>query len=192
MTVLYTSIMALPVPFLPVHLLFINLLTDSLPAIAIGMEPADGNLLEKKPRDPKAGILSGNFLWKVLFQGLLITISTVIAFYIGYNTGSALLASTMAFATLTMSRLFHGFNCRSEQSIFKLGFKNNMYSLYAFILGTILLNLLLFVPVLQRVFSVGKLNVTQIGWIYLLAFIPTVLIQMGKIIRNILKKKNIK
>ena len=190
LTVLYTSIMALPVPFLPVHLLFINLLTDSLPAIAIGMEPADGNLLEKKPRDPKAGILSGNFLWKVLFQGLLITISTVIAFYIGYNTGSALLASTMAFATLTMSRLFHGFNCRSEQSIFKLGFKNNMYSLYAFILGTILLNLLLFVPVLQRVFSVGKLNVTQIGWIYLLAFIPTVLIQMGKIIRNILKKKN--
>jgi P-type Ca2+ transporter type 2C len=192
LTVLYTSIMALPVPFLPVHLLFINLLTDSLPAIAIGMEPADGNLLEKKPRDPKAGILSGNFLWKVLFQGLLITISTVIAFYIGYNTGSALLASTMAFATLTMSRLFHGFNCRSEQSIFKLGFKNNMYSLYAFILGTILLNLLLFVPVLQRVFSVGKLNVTQIGWIYLLAFIPTALIQMGKIIRNILKKKNIK
>ena len=192
LTVLYTSIMALPVPFLPVHLLFINLLTDSLPAIAIGMEPADGNLLEKKPRDPKAGILSGNFLWKVLFQGLLITISTVIAFYIGYNTGSALLASTMAFATLTMSRLFHGFNCRSEQSIFKLGFKNNMYSLYAFILGTILLNLLLFVPVLQRVFSVGKLNVTQIGWIYLLAFIPSVLIQMGKIIRNILKKKNIK
>lgn len=190
LTVLYTSIMALPVPFLPVHLLFINLLTDSLPAIAIGMEPADGNLLEKKPRDPKAGILSGNFLWKVLFQGLLITISTVIAFYIGYNTGSALLASTMAFATLTMSRLFHGFNCRSEQSIFKLGFKNNMYSLYAFILGTILLNLLLFVPVLQRVFSVGKLNVTQIGWIYLLAFIPTVLIQMGKIVRNILKKKN--
>ena len=192
LTVLYTSIMALPVPFLPVHLLFINLLTDSLPAIAIGMEPADGNLLEKKPRDPKAGILSGNFLWKVLFQGLLITISTVIAFYIGYNTGSALLASTMAFATLTMSRLFHGFNCRSEQSIFKLGFKNNMYSLYAFILGTILLNLLLFVPVLQRAFSVGKLNVTQIGWIYLLAFIPTVLIQMGKIVRNILKKKNIK
>ncbi len=190
LTVLYTSIMALPVPFLPVHLLFINLLTDSLPAIAIGMEPADGNLLEKKPRDPKAGILSGNFLWKVLFQGLLITISTVIAFYIGYNTGSALLASTMAFATLTMSRLFHGFNCRSEQSIFKLGFKNNMYSLYAFILGTILLNLLLFVPVLQRVFSVGKLNVTQIGWIYLLALIPTALIQMGKIIRNILKKKN--
>jgi len=190
LTVLYTSIMALPVPFLPVHLLFINLLTDSLPAIAIGMEPADGNLLEKKPRDPKAGILSGNFLWKVLFQGLLITISTVIAFYIGYNTGSALLASTMAFATLTMSRLFHGFNCRSEQSIFKLGFKNNMYSLYAFILGTILLNLLLFVPILQRVFSVGELNVTQIGWIYLLALIPTVLIQMGKIIRNILKKKN--
>lgn len=192
LTVLYTSIMALPVPFLPVHLLFINLLTDSLPAIAIGMEPADGNLLEKKPRDPKAGILSGNFLWKVLFQGLLITISTVIAFYIGYNTGSALLASTMAFATLTMSRLFHGFNCRSEQSIFKLGFKNNMYSLYAFILGTILLNLLLFVPILQRVFSVGELNVTQIGWIYLLALIPTALIQMGKIIRNILKKKNIK
>lgn len=187
LTVLYTSIMALPIPFQPVHLLFMNLLTDSLPAIAIGMEPADGNLLSQKPRNPKASILSGNFLCKVLFQGLLIALSTMIAFYIGYQSGNGMIASTMAFATLTMARLLHGFNCRSEHSIFKLGFKQNMYSLYAFVLGTVLLNLLLFVPVLQKIFSVEELTGNQIGWVYVLALIPTLCIQSFKIIRGLKK-----
>ena len=102
LAVLYTSIMALPVPFEAVHLLFINLLTDSLPALAIGMEPMDGDVLSEKPRDPKEGILTRAFLTKLLVQGGFIAIATMAAFYMGLKT-SAAMASTMAFATLTLA-----------------------------------------------------------------------------------------
>ena len=125
LAVLYTSLLGLPVPFAPVHLLFMNLLTDSLPAIAIGMEQPEADLLSQKPRDPKEGILSKSFLLELLVQGGLIAVSTMIAFYSGLNAGDAALASTMAFATLTAARLFHGFNCRSAHSIFRIGFKSN-------------------------------------------------------------------
>jgi len=182
LSVLYTSIMALPIPFKPVHLLFINLLTDSLPAIAIGMEPPEDNLLSQKPRDPKTGILTKDFLIALFVQGGLIAVCTMAAFYIGLNNGGEVVASTMAFATLTMARLFHGFNCRSTRSIFHIGFSNNKYSLLAFLMGTLFLNLVLFVPVLKRMFSVSDLTGSQIGMIYLLAIVPSVLIQLRKIL----------
>ena len=184
LSVLYTSIMALPVPFQPVHLLFINLLTDSLPAIAIGMEPAEKDLLAEKPRDPQEGILTKKFMRDILLQGGLIAVVTMIAFHTGLSQGGSALASTMAFATLTAARLFHGFNCRSRHSIIRLGFSGNWYSLGAFAAGMILLNLVLFVPVLKRLFLVASLTGTQLGMIYLLAFIPTVIIQIIKITRE--------
>lgn len=184
LSVLYTSLMALPVPFQPVHLLFINLLTDSLPAIAIGMEPAEKDLLAEKPRDPQEGILTKKFMRDILLQGGLIAVVTMIAFHTGLSQGGSALASTMAFATLTAARLFHGFNCRSRHSIIRLGFSGNWYSLGAFAAGMILLNLVLFVPVLKRLFLVATLTGTQLGMIYLLAFIPTVIIQIIKIIRE--------
>ena len=109
-SVLYTSIMGLPVPFAPVHLLFINLLTDSLPALAIGMEPADERLLDEKPRDPKTGIMTRDFVMTMIAEGVLIAVVTMTAYHIGI-AGSPAMASTMA-------RLFHGFNCRSKESIF--------------------------------------------------------------------------
>ena len=114
-TVLYTSLMALPIPFAPVHLLFINLLTDSLPAIAIGMEKPDKSLLRQKPRDPNAGILTKDFVTLMFGEGALIAASVIVAFYLGLQTDAAT-ASTMAFATLTLARLFHGFNCRGTSS----------------------------------------------------------------------------
>ena len=120
LSVLYTSIMGLAVPFAPVHLLFINLLTDSLPALAIGMEPADAELLNEKPRDPKTGIMTKDFVVTMLSEGILIAIAAMRAYHIGIAT-SAAMASTMAFATLTLARLFHGFNCRGRESIFRLG-----------------------------------------------------------------------
>ncbi|WP_394527398.1 cation-translocating P-type ATPase [Lacrimispora sp. JR3] len=183
LSVLYTSLMALPVPFAPVHLLFINLLTDSLPAIAIGMEPAKHDLLGEKPRDPKEGILTKDFLIKLLLQGALIAAGTMTAFHIGLKTGSSATASTMAFCTLTLSRLFHGFNCRSKYSIFKIGFSSNWYSLGAFLAGVVLLSLVMFVPFLSRLFSVTALNGSQIAVIYGLAVIPTIIIQMAKVIK---------
>lgn len=184
LSVLYTSLMALPVPFAPVHLLFINLLTDSLPAIAIGMEPAEKDLLSEKPRNPKEGILTKQFMGTILVQGALIAAVTMTAFYMGLSQGNSALASTMAFATLTAARLFHGFNCRSKHSIFKIGFSGNWYSLAAFAAGILFLNLVLFVPILKRLFIVSTLTSGQIGMIYLLALIPTILIQISKIIRE--------
>lgn len=182
--VLYTSIMALPVPFAPVHLLFINLLTDSLPAIAIGMESARGDLLRQKPRDPKASILSGGLMRRILLQGALIAAATMTAFYIGYNNGGAALASTMAFSTLTLARLFHGFNCRGDRSIFRLGLFSNQSSLFAFGIGVILLALVLFLPVLEKLFLVTPMTAVQLGWIVLLAFLPTVVIQFYKVMQD--------
>lgn len=190
LSVLYTSLAALPVPFAPVHLLFINLLTDSLPAIAIGMEPAEKDLLSEPPRDPKTGILTRDFMLKLLLQGGLIAVCTMIAFHLGLRTDSAAVASTMAFSTLTLARLFHGFNCRSRHSIFKIGFSSNWYSLAAFAAGVALLSLVMFVPFLQRLFSVTPLNGQQIGIIYLLAVIPTILIQLFKTIRDLRNRKN--
>ena len=181
-SVLYTSILALPVPFAPVHLLFMNLLTDSLPAIAIGMEPAEDNLLSKKPRDPKEGILNKKFMLHILLEGGLISICTMLAFHIGLSSGDEMLASTMAFATLTLARLFHGFNCRSEQDVFKIGFKSNIASVYAFAAGVVLLLLVLFVPFLGRLFEVSVLSIAQTMVIIGLALVPTVIIQLERII----------
>lgn len=182
-SVLYTSIAGLPVPFAPVHLLFINLLTDSLPAIAIGMEQADDGLLGEKPRNPKVGILTKDFMITLLCEGALIAITTMVAFHIGLET-SAEMASTMAFATLTLARLFHGFNCRGEQSIVKLGICSNKYSLLAFIGGVSLLALVLFVPFLSSVFSVVYVSATAILQIVILAIIPTILIQIVKMVKG--------
>ncbi len=187
LTVLYTSLMALPIPFQAVHLLFINLLTDSLPALAIGMEPAEKGLLNQPPRDPKKGILTNDFLLRVLIQGGLIAVSTTAAFYIGLRQ-SAAMASTMAFSTLTLARLFHGFNCRSEKPLHRLGFSGNWYSLGAFALGVCLLSLVLFVPGLRYLFRVEAMSMGQIGWVCLLAFIPTLLVQGYKTGKMILKR----
>lgn len=182
-SVLYTSIMGLPVPFAPVHLLFINLLTDSLPALAIGMEPADERLLDEKPRDPKTGIMTRDFIMTMIAEGVLIAVVTMTAYHIGI-AGNPAKASTMAFATLTMARLFHGFNCRSKESIFEIGLGSNKYSLYAFAAGVCLLALVIFVPFLHSVFSVENLSATAIAQIIGLSFIPTVIIQLIKVCRN--------
>ena len=182
--VLYASLMALPMPFAPVHLLFINLLTDSLPALAIGMEPAEKDLLSQKPRNPKEGILTKDFMIRILLQGGLIAVCTMTAFHIGMKQGNGGLASTMAFATLTAARLFHGFNCRSNHSIFRIGFSGNWYSLGAFVAGMVLLNLVLFVPFLHSAFSINPLSAVQVGTVYLLAVIPTVVIQLVKVVRE--------
>ncbi|MDD5948187.1 MAG: cation-translocating P-type ATPase, partial [Lachnospiraceae bacterium] len=181
LAVLYTSVMALPVPFKPVHLLFINLLTDSLPALAIGMEPPEKDLLAQKPRSPKEGILTKNFLLRILIQGGLIAICSMTAFYMGLKVNTAT-ASTMAFATLTLARLFHGFNCRSDHSIFKIGFRRNWYSLGAFCTGALLLACVLFFPFLHSMFEVAPLTVSQAGFIVLLALLPTILIQLYKVV----------
>ena len=190
--VLYSSIMALPMPFAAVHLLFINLLTDSLPAIAIGMEQSNKDLLKDKPRGKDESILNKDFLLGLGVEGLLIGIFTIIAFYAGNPMKTPLTASTMAFATLCLARLFHGFNCRGKGSIFKLGVFSNKYVWYAFAVGLVLLNAVLFIPGLQGLFEVENLMTSQYITIYVLAFIPTLIIQFTKVIGEIINNKKSK
>ena len=180
--VLYTSLLALPMPFAPVHLLFINLLTDSLPAIAIGMEPQEEGLLDQPPRNPKEGILTPAFLLRLLVQGMLIAVCTMAAYHLGLETGGAGTASTMAFSTLTLARLFHGFNCRSSRSVLRLGLWSNMWSVMAFEAGTLLLAAVLFLPGLQVLFAVADLSVRQLCTVLVCAFVPTLVIQAAKML----------
>lgn len=181
--VLYASLMALPAPFAAVHLLFINLLTDSLPAIAIGMEPAGSDLLNRKPRDPKEPLLSGDLVKRIGLQGLLIAVPVMTAFYLGYQSGTAE-AMTMAFATLTLARLFHGFNCREDRSILRMGISGNPASLAAFGVGVLLLLAVLLIPALHGLFLVADLTLAQLGMILGLAVLPTLCIQITRIARG--------
>ncbi len=182
-TVLFASIGGFSVPFIAVQLLFINLVTDSLPALAIGVEPGAPDILDRKPRDPKVGILDKNLVTRVTLQGVIISVGVIAAFMIGRQTSTAV-ACTMAFSTLTFARLLHGFNCRSQHSIFKIGFKNNWYSLAAFAVGTLLLALILFVPGLHSLFAVTPLTNTQLLWIIGLALMPTIIIQIVKVVQE--------
>ena len=184
--VLITSLMNLPMPFAAVHLLFINLLTDSLPAIAIGVEPARQGLLDQKPRDPNEPILNRSLMTRILAYGACIAAATMAAFTLGLNAanGGAALASTMAFATLTLARLFHGFNCRGENSIFRLGLSTNRASLGAFAAGVVLLCAVLFIPGLNGLFQISPFTLAQMGQIVLLAVLPTAAIQIWKVLRD--------
>jgi Ca2+-transporting ATPase len=190
LSVLYSSIFALPVPFAAVHLLFINLLTDSLPAIAIGMEKSKKDVLKDKPRDATESILTKDFIKDVSIEGLLIGIFTMISYHIGLATGNHGIAMTMAFSTLCLARLFHGFNCRGKKSIFALGVFNNKFSWIAFIVGVILVNAVLLISALQGLFEITPLSTNQLLLIHLFAFIPTLIIQIFKVIRDFIEDKN--
>ena len=153
------------------------------------MEKPANDLLKQKPRDPNVGILTKDFVSLMLSQGALIAVVSIIAFYLGNPTQTPAIASTMAFATLTLARLFHGFNCRGNSSIFKLGLMSNVYSILAFLVGTLLLVLVLFVPFLQSWFAVEVITQAQFGMIWVLAFIPTFIIQLIKSVVDLINRK---
>ena len=188
LTVLYASVTGLPVPFAPVHLLFINLLTDSLPAIALGVEPHSKDVMEQRPRPMNESILTKSYLINIGTEGLCIGIMTMAAFLIGYRNQNAVLASTMAFGTLCMSRLVHGFNCKDDRPvIFTKRFFNNKYLIGAFALGMILITGVLTIPGLQGMFKVVTLNMTQLLTVYGLAFLNLPVIQGLKYLKGKMK-----
>ncbi len=185
LTVLYASLLALPVPFAAVHLLFINLLTDSLPAIALGLEPHSDAVMREKPRQRSEGILTRPFLISVAVDGVIIAAATILAFHLGLAAGGAAVGSTMAFSTLCLSRLFHGFSCKSGRPVlFTRAFWNNRFLLGAFVLGAVLLTAALTVPVLEPLFQVAPLTMGQLGTVAGLSLGSMVLIQMRKLIRK--------
>ena len=185
LAVLYASIAGLPVPFAPVHLLFINLLTDSLPAIALGVEPHTSDVMNEKPRPADESILTKDFLSKIGLEGLVIGVMTMISFLTGYHQDGALLGSTYAFGTLCLARLFHGYNCKSDHPvIFTKRFFNNKWMQGAFALGAILITAVLTIPGLHQVFKVETLNFEQLGTVYLYAFACFPIIQLLKWVRG--------
>lgn len=191
LAVLYASIMALPVPFAPVHLLFINLLTDSLPAIALGLEPGSRDVMDEKPRPMNESILTKDFLLKIATEGLSIGATTMAAFLIGYQNGAnTMLGMTMAFATLCSARLFHGFNCKSDRPVvFTKRVFNNIYLIGAFLLGLILITAVVMIPGLHNIFKVQTLNINQLLIVYGLAALNIPIIQILKGIKCALKRK---
>ena len=185
LTVLYASLLGLPVPFAAVHLLFINLLTDSLPAIALGLEPHTDEVMSEKPRPRSEGILTKPFLCSVGIEGLVIAAATIAAFYLGLNNGGAAAGQTMAFSTLCLSRLFHGFSCKSQHPVLLTRkFWNNRALLGAFAAGSLLLGLVLLVPALEPLFAVVPLSAGMAGAIVGLAFGSLLLIQALKALRR--------
>lgn len=189
LAVLYASVAGLPVPFAPVHLLFINLLTDSLPAIALGLEPHSMDVMDEKPRPKNESILTKDFLLKIGTEGLSIGVTTMIAFLIGYRGQNALLASTMAFGTLCTARLVHGFNCKSDHPVvFTKKLFNNIYLIGAFLLGLVLITAVMMVPALHNIFKVQTLNVSQLFIVYGLAAVNLPIIQVMKALKGALRK----
>ena len=182
LAVLYASFMALPVPFKAVHLLFINLLTDSLPAIALGVEPHSSDVMNEKPRPKNQSILTKKVLTNICVEGIVIGVMTMIAFYVGFMR-NAEVASTMAFSTLCLSRLVHGFNCKSDKPVWFTK-KNNKSMIGAFFVGFVLLNAVLLVPALQGIFAVAPLTIAELLTVYGLSLGTFVIVQILKMIRK--------
>lgn len=182
--VLITTLLDLPLPFTPVHLLFINLLTDSLPALALCMEPRQPGIMKEKPRPANESILNKETGVYIAFHSVVIAACVMTAFMIGANI-SATMASTMAFATLCLARLFEGFDSRGKYSLKKLGIRTNVYSVGAFLAGAIFLALAMFVTPLHGFMDIdGAYTAANLAQIAGLAVIPFALTQILRIIRE--------
>mgnify|MGYP000133319920 FL=1 len=179
--VLVTSFAILPTPFLPVHLLFINLITDSLPAIAIGMEKGSDEILKQKPRGSGDSLLNKETILQVSFEGIIICIFTMLAYFIGLRSDE-LTASSMAFGTLCLARLLHGFNCRSNLPLYKIPV--NYYSVGAFVIGVSLLTWILISPNFHSLFSISELSLKQLAIIFVSAAFPSIIIQIYKMVSS--------
>ncbi len=177
LVVLFNSLLGLPVPFAAIHLLFINLLTDSLPAIGLGLEPHTDDVMKNKPRNANESILTKSFMGKIGVYGLIIGAATIASFLIGNRT-SAEAAMTMAFATLCSARLFHGFSCKKNRAvIFSKDMFSNKFGIIAFLAGMFFLNLVLFVPPLKGLFKIAELTGMQYVWLYALSFGSMLVVQ---------------
>lgn len=177
-TVVMASILFLPDPFTAVQLLFINLVTDSLPAIAIGMEPDHPDVINQKPRSSNESILNHSAMLQIGVEGLIIFVAVFAAYLIGLKISDGA-ATTMAFATLTLSRLLHGFSQRGTKPVWELPF--NKYSVYAFLIGGVLLAAILNIPALEPIFDVTPLPGTYAGVIVLFALGSFAGVQLFKI-----------
>lgn len=186
-------------PLKPIHILWVNLITDTLPALALGVDPGDPSVMEEKPRSPKDSLFARGAGANVIFNGLLIGILTLIAFVVGARTYSGTTglfpifpeniseealthAQTMAFVVLSVSQLVHSLNMRSDKkSIFQVGFFTNKFLIAAILFGIFLQEVVITVPFLASVFKVYDLNMKDWGFVGLLSLVPLILNEIVKI-----------
>lgn len=189
--VLLTTLFHLPLPFTPVHLLFINLLTDSLPALALSMEPMKPSVMKDKPRPSKESILNKDASIYIALHSIMIAAVTMTAFMIGksVSTDSAAMASTMAFATLCLARLFEGFDSRGNDSLAKLGLTTNAFSILAFVVGAGFLSCALFITPLHGFMNISN-SLTLVNSLEILglAAIPFVITQAVRMVKETVRK----
>ena len=161
-TIFIAILIGLPRPLLPIQILWVNLVTDGFPALALGLDPGEMDLMERSPRDPDEGIFSGKMGFNIFSQGIFIGIVTLIAFYYGYSQYSLEVGETMAFGTLSFTQLWQSLNSRSDHfSLLKLGFFSNKYLVLAILISGILQLTVMLIPYFQNVFKIVPLNLFQ-------------------------------
>ena len=184
-TIFMGLLLGLKAPLLAIQLLWINLVTDSLPAIAIGLETPDKDIMNKKPRDSRKSLFADGLWGKIIVEGIMLGMLTLVAFSIGNNLYGIEVGRTMAFVAMAMLELVHSFNVKSEESIFKVGIIENKYLVGAFILGTLLQIVVVMIPVFADIFKLVPLNLTQ--WLYTLgiSILPLIIIEAQKKLNEI-------
>ncbi len=176
-------------PLLPIQLLWLNLITDSLPALALGVEPPEADIMRRAPRGQREGLFSGGVGLQAIWQGAMFAVLTLIAYYVGAIVwNDPLLGSTMAFATLAIAQIIHAFNIRSSHSLFKVGFHTNKTMLLAAAGSLVLMLAVLLIPGVQGVFSLVPMSAAAWGVVLCLAIEPLIIMETYKGIRKIIKK----
>ena len=183
--IFFGLLLGLETPLLAIQLLWINLVTDSFPAIALGMEPAEKDIMNRKPNDSKKSIFADGLWEKIFVEGFMIGILTLFAFSLGNKLYGLQVGRTMAFISLSMLELVHSFNVRSEESLFKAGLFKNKYLIGAFLIGTIFQVGVVVIPKIADIFDVVLLNNKQ--WIYtaIISILPLVIVEIQKKINTI-------
>ncbi len=183
-TIFFGLVLGIKSPLLAIQLLWINLVTDSLPAIALGLEKEEENIMSRLPRNPKKNLFADGLWWKIIIEGAMLGMFTLLAFSIGNRLYSVEVGRTMAFLTLGILELVHSFNIKSEESIFKIGIFENKYLIGALVLGVILQVIVVVVSPLAQVFSLVPL--TGIQWLYtvLIAVAPIPIVEIQKAVNG--------
>lgn len=178
LVMLFAMLLGMPLPLVPIQILWVNLITDGLPAMALAVDPAEEETMKRPPRKPREGIFAGGLGWKIISRGFLIGIVTLVAFAIAIETKSLVEAQTIAFSTLVLAQLIHVFDCRSEHSIFHRNLFENKPLILAVLSSICLLLVVIYYDPLQTVFSTAPLIFADWLIIIGLASIPTILLSI--------------
>lgn len=178
-------------PLLAIQLLWVNLVTDSFPAIALGLERPEGNIMKKKPRSARESIFAGGLWYKIIIEGIMIGTFTLFAFSLGNKLYGIEVGRTMAFVALGLLELIHSFNIKSEESIFKSGVFENKYLIFSFLGGGFLQIIVVIIPFFANIFNLVPL--TKVQWIFtiLISFLPLVIVEIQKNYNEYSNEKNI-